>query len=280
MKKILILTAALLAGIASSVSAQVKPEFKAFEMRGIHPKYYKIQHGEFNEGSQQNVIDITYDSKGNIKNVKMTGKGAIELKYSPNGNLTEAIEKRDDDSQGRINRYEYDSQNRLVKETTDNVVKNTYQWNGLTQITFDRDGKKEKEITYSDNTYSKKVKEVDLGYGKTTYTYDLNGNMLSYESDYGDDIITKVTFEYKDNKCYKTDNEGNVTIQSEFYPDGKYDKIAKSYDSDGKVEKENVYDNSGRVIKEIRFGKTIEYIWNDNVITSKDGKIKFVMLKE
>ncbi len=187
---------------------------------------------------------ITYDYNELDKIEKITdASGSItRMKYNILGNLAKLIRPEqynqlNDDGLGLT--YEYDEMDRLTKEIN--------PLGHISAFMYDEEGNKIKDI--DSNNYTGDL-ENDMG---TRYEYDSNNRLI------------KITDQSMGKTRIKYDRVGNKTeiINAKYYNEGiddgkglKYiynslNRLIKIQDDEGNIIKKYVYDEAGKIIKEI-----------------------------
>lgn len=236
-----------------------------YENEELTRKLYKydLEHRlTYEEDEEGNYIKTTYDIMGNMTgkldsrelNETYEGSFKLELKYDEYNRLVEAyLPQRNKNSEKLVKKYKYDSAGNCVQEIdVDGAVKEiVYNEVGLplkfiekcdgidsvTQKKYTAAGR-EKTVSYPEgNKVEKKYDEAGRlveeknSRGAKTYSYDLNGNLLS-EKDFNgnetrytytsqnkirtkeDSAGGKIEFRYdiNGNQVYQKDNEGNIFV--------------------------------------------------------------------
>ena len=230
---------------------------------------------------------ITYDANGKVSRFVSEDDGGnteytVDKTYDANGNLTEET-LTDDSGNTDTQRYEYDSENRMIKmidvynENMDSAT--IYEW------FYDEDGLLTKKTTeymstgvrqqmYNEYEYDNEGKLIsetifDGRFSYVTYYYDENGNLTRSvtEPESADGVYVINTYFY--------DNNGNLIkkIHDRKGADGSavlYDVYEYTYNADGLVIREHLtstnyltpdrsyvsvseyeYDEYGNVIREL-----------------------------
>ena len=264
---------------------------------------YDIDHRLiYEEDEEGNYEKITYDVMGNMTskqdsrelNDTYEGTFKLEMKYDEYNRLVEAnLPQRNKKSEKLVKKYKYDSAGNCVQEIdVDGSVKEiVYNENGLplkfiekgetadsvTRKEYTAAGREKTVIYPAGNKLEKKYDEAGRlveeknSRGAKTYSYDLNGNLLS-EKDFNgnetrytytsqnkirtkeDSLGGKIEFRYdfNGNLVSQKDNEGNVFV-SEY---DEIQRLVKETDNFGHSSNYE-YDSHGNLTKYVDRNGTV-----------------------
>ncbi|GFP74301.1 DNRLRE domain-containing protein [Clostridium fungisolvens] len=160
---------------------------------------------------------LTFNKDGKLKSIKDNNNNFISLTWTNNGvyrlsAVTDAV--------GKIYKFEYDSNNRLVSLTEPSGRKTSYTYNTSFQL---------QKITYSDTTYI--TFEYDTGITKfknlLTRVYDINhtGLAFAYYETLSPKISNSYITSYGPNKqSFRYEYKNNTTVMTNQYT-GEVDKL-------------------------------------------------------
>lgn len=122
--------------------------------------------GEFSNNMVRDSLGRAYRRVGN-------GSQRVDYRYDSNGNLESVT-----DAQSHVTRYEYDGQNRLLKQTAPDMGGTEYSYddNGMLEWIKDPSGH---QTTYVRNGFGDVTTQVSPDTGTTTYGYDSAGRLAS-----------------------------------------------------------------------------------------------------
>ena len=188
---------------------------------------------------ENSTVTYAYNGTGNLTGVTNGNGGTTSYTYDKAGNLTGTT-----DPMGNQSANTYDETGRLTEYRDENGTVTEYDYDAL-----DRLVKKESGDALSDASYSYdamgRITTMDDVTGKSQYTYDTAGRLLSAVNGNGE----KINYHY--------DIYGNVT--EVVYPDGR--KVSYTYDAcdrmtsvttlEGKTT-EYTYDADGNLTRAVR----------------------------
>ncbi|MBQ0049585.1 MAG: hypothetical protein KBT12_05045 [Bacteroidales bacterium] len=177
----------------------------------------------------------------------------------------------------------YDDQHRAIRKESESGFTTHYTWDGLTRTD---DGFCVEQLTYSDKTYQhvavRKSYVSNNGPISSESTFDAQGREIRCVY-YTDGVPTSATEEvYADNKCQTyslklnadgTEAKRTATWVTEYYPNGKYDKVARTYTVDGSMEGyTQQFDELGRPVHFKNEYQEYDIHWEGNTSTyTADG---------
>lgn len=255
--------------------------------------------------NSNNLVNITYDERGNISSVKNTngtytsyeyngGNQLISVKiYDVNGNLINSFIYSYDSNGNQISivtsegaiRFKYDALNQLIQET---LIDGT-----IIDYEYDNVGNRiSKTITQGGATsqilyfYDKADQLISVG--GTPYRYDSNGNLIdngTYIFVYNaDNRLTEVRNKSTNNliASYRYDEGGRLTRKTtpswtaNYYYDQNNNVIFVT-DAAGTISTEYTWDSQGHPLTMIQNGNTYYYHLNGHgdvvAITDKNGTV-------
>ncbi len=223
---------------------------------GLQTEYEYDNEGrvkQYSYGAIENINERhTYknilDYRGNVVETIDNMGNAEYNKYNNGGNVIHHTDKN-----GVVTEYFYDALGRKIKQTNSDTGTIEYEYNNFNELI--KISEEDEYIKYIYDTFGNVLSMEDSRGLKQDYTYDINGNMLSFNSE---DERTGVV-----NQKY-TYNSLNL-VTGIITPLGT----------------ENIsYDKAGRVIKSEINGREKKYEYNGDstvkgIITRQDGKLVF-----
>lgn len=243
-----------------------------YKPASVHPEYRYVKTILLDGDT---LIHYNYSDRNVIESIFMHGKLQY-FRYDYSGNL---VEVTDGDQYSEV--FEYDSRNRIIKEFRNGVLKFFYTYDGLVQTKFDENGVIVSKITFVDGSYERYCKKMDYFDGELSSDIDFNeiGNWARYRAS----ALYVKTYEYRNNKQYEVDQDGSRRVLTEYYPNGKYNMVKVAYDmlsDEPRVEHSYMYDEEERLIRETKYGRIIDYVWEDNVQKSVDGRYVYIYRRD
>lgn len=192
---------------------------------------------------------------------------------------------RTDNTWGEWDNWEkniYDDQHRIIRKESKTGYTIHYTWDGLTCTD---DGFCVEQLTYSDKTYKHVVCRRGFisnnGPISSETTYDEQGLELRITF-FTDGVATSaIENQYADNKCMSyriqlnadgTEAERTPSWVTEYYPNGKYNKVTRTYMPDGSMEGyTQQYDELGRPVHMKNDYEEYDILWEGNTSTYTNG---------
>ncbi|MBS1370010.1 MAG: RHS repeat protein [Lentisphaeria bacterium] len=217
--------------------------------------------GRLTEKSEEGLSTVyTYDAWGSRTN-RVTFANGLELAekrfYDRYGRLTEI------GSDGKSVKYEYDRENRLARQTIDNIPVD-YEYTKYGQLAAKYFGGKLRPISTLRYFYAPDgtVAAREVGGKLQRYTYDRRGQLLAV-LDSENRPVEQYTYDKAGNILVKFTNGVRTTFTYD-----KANQLVSSTDSKG-VTKNYAYDAAGRLVKEGE--KVYQYGWLDKILTVEEN---------
>lgn len=225
---------------------------------------------------EKSSINITYQD-GKLQTVTNTLDNQTQITYNQNETI---IDTAPGEENHRREKYNYDSQGRIIKEIQENPQRpaekkeTTYTYGDSgnitlpTTITTQKTGEDPESQSYTYDTRGNTLTETDLTGNTTTYTYDTNDNLITQTDPYGEqttytydeyhNMLTdgKITNIYERMHLMQTTDEEEVVTNYTYGEDGFPYRNTNAL---GDILMEAEYDELGNVIREESQGKITQY---------------------